>query len=398
MSQKRPQRKFTVLLLLLLLLFAAALPAMAGTIEEKQSELSKVQEDIKRREAELKQNKQEQDKVLREIELLQGEITVIEAELRSLSNKITTTENEIAKVERDLAAAEEKLQQLDEILAVRLRAIHEYGKVSYLEVLFNSTSFVDFLTRFNGLRQLIEQDKQLLTEAKEERDRISELKNALEQRRQELLTLRRENINKKQSLVVKQAQREQLVAALQAAYRENDAQVRQLEAEAQQIKLLIQQLQAQQGGSANKGTGTLLWPVQGYGKAWITSGYGYRRDPITGQQGEFHAAIDIGIPHSRWPGSSSYNGSPVNVLAADSGVAYTYKNYGSYGNLVIVDHGNGMTTVYAHNHAFLVANGQAVSKGQAIAIVGSTGRSTGPHLHFEVRINNERVNPLNYLP
>ncbi|NLZ93907.1 MAG: peptidoglycan DD-metalloendopeptidase family protein [Firmicutes bacterium] len=392
------QRKFTVVLLLVLMLFAVALPAMATTIEEKQNELSEVQKNIKQREAELKQNKQEQDKVLKEIRQLQNEIKVIEAELRSLANKITTTESEIAAVEEDLAAAEEKLLQLDETLAVRLRAIHEHGKVSYLEVLLNSTSFVDFLTRYNGLRQLIEQDKQLLTEAKAERDRINELKDALEERRQELLTLRRDNINKKQSLVVKQAQREQLVAALQAAYRENDAQVRQLEAEAQQIQNLILQLQAQQNGSSNKGTGTLLWPVQGYGKGWITSSYGARRDPITGELGTFHHAIDIGIPHSRWPGSASYTGTPVNILAADSGVAYTYRNYGSYGNLVIVDHGNGMATVYAHTHDFLVANGQAVYKGQAIAIVGSTGRSTGPHLHFEVRINNDRVNPLKYLP
>jgi murein DD-endopeptidase MepM/ murein hydrolase activator NlpD len=392
------KRSYAVIVLLVVaIVLSSMLPAAATTVSEKQEELKGVQEDIKQRQAELQQNKQEQNRVKQEIELIQREVEVIEAELRALAAKITTTEEEIAAVEAQLAAAEEKLVQLDEVLAVRLRALHEHGQVSYLEVLFSSTSFVDFLTRYNDLRQLIDQDKKLLEEAKLERDRIAELKESLENRRQELLRLRRESINKKQEQEVKRAKKEQLVSALQAAYQQTNTEIQKLEAEAQKIKDLILQMQASQGGSSNQGTGKLGWPVQGYGRGWITSGYGYRRDPITGQPGTFHGGIDIGIPRNRWPGAANYTGSPVNVLAADAGIAYTYRMGSGYGNLVIVDHSGGVATVYAHNHDFLVANGQAVSKGQAISIVGSTGYSTGPHLHFEVRINGDRVNPLNYV-
>ncbi|HZK24031.1 MAG TPA: peptidoglycan DD-metalloendopeptidase family protein [Oscillospiraceae bacterium] len=392
------KRKYAVLLLLVVaMLLSSMLPVLANTVDEKQDELEGVQENIDQRQEELQQNKQEQNKVKQEIELIQREVEVIEAELRAIGTKIRRTEEEITAVEAHLAEAEEKLAEIDEVLAVRLRALHEHGQVSYLEVLFSSTSFADFLTRYNDLRQLIDQDKQLLEEAMAERDRVAELKESLEKRRQELLTLRRNNINKKQEQEVKQARQKLLVSDLQAAYNKTNNEIRKLEAEAQKIENLILQMQAQQNGSANQGTGTLGWPVQGYGRGWITSGYGYRRDPISGKQGSFHGGIDIGIPRNRWPGAGNYNGNPVNLLAADAGVAHTYRMGSGYGNLVIVDHGKGVATVYGHTHDFLVANGQAVYKGQAVAIVGSTGYSTGPHVHFEVRINGERVNPLNYV-
>ncbi|MCR3921500.1 MAG: peptidoglycan DD-metalloendopeptidase family protein [Firmicutes bacterium] len=392
------KRKYAlVLLLVVTLIVSSFLPALANTVNEKQNELEEVKESIDQRQERLKQNKQEQDKVKNEIALVEREINIIEAELRAVGKKITDTEEKITVVEDELVETEEQLERMDAVLAVRLRAIHEYGNVSYLEVLFESASFTDFLTRYNDLRQVIDEDKVLLLEAQAERDRVAKLKESLESRRQELLVLRRDNVNKKQQQVVKQAKQKELVAALRADYNDTNSEIRKLEAEAQTIQNYIMKMQAEQNGSSNQGTGTLGWPVQGYGSGWITSGYGYRRDPISGKQGTFHGGIDIGIPRSRWPGASNYTGSPVNLLAADSGVAHTYRMGSGYGNLVIVDHGNGVATVYGHTHDFLVANGQAVYKGQAIAIVGSTGYSTGPHVHFEVRINGERVNPLNYV-
>ncbi|HHX74821.1 MAG TPA: peptidoglycan DD-metalloendopeptidase family protein [Firmicutes bacterium] len=389
------QKKLFALLLVLVMLCAGMWPAGATTIEEKIDELEGVKKDISQRKEELAQNKKEQEKVLQEIKLLEKEIAVIEAEIRSLNQKITATEEEIAQVEAELAAAEEKLAQLDEILAVRLRAIHEHGTVSYLEVLFSSTSFTDFLSRFGNLQQVIKQDKALLTEWQQERDRIEQLRISLEERRQELLTMRRGTLEKRRQSEMKRAHQEQLIAALREDYEKTNEAISKMEEEAEKLTELIKKMQEASKGA--RGTGELYWPVPEYGMAWITSGYGYRRDPITGKQGVFHGGIDIGIPRIRWPGASNYNGNPVQVIAADSGIAYTYKMGSGYGNLVIIDHGNGISTVYAHNHNFLIANGQAVYRGQAIAIVGSTGYSTGPHLHFEVRVNGERVNPLGYV-
>lgn len=391
------QRKVTTILLVAILLCLNFFPALANDIDEKKQELDKINQNIQQRKKELAQNKQEQEKVLREIKLLEKEIAVVEAEIRSLNNKIKETENQIAQAEADLQEAEENVAKMDEILFVRLRAIHEHGQVDYLEVLFNSTSFADFLSRFYDLQQIINQDKELLLQCKQERERVAELIAFLEERRQELLALRRENLNKKQEKELKHTQQKNLVAALQEAYEQTNREISKLEEKAAEVTEIIKRLQEQQKNAAARGTGTLTWPVPEYGRNWITSGYGYRRDPITGRQGVFHGGIDIGIPHSRWPGSSSYTGNPVNIVAADAGIAYTYRMGSGYGNLVIVDHGGGVATVYGHTHAFLVENGQPVAKGQPIAIVGSTGYSTGPHLHFEVRINGERVNPLSYL-
>ena len=392
------QKKLFALLLAFVLLGACILPAAANTptIKDKMNELEGVKKDINRRKEELAQNKKEQEKVLQEIKLLEKEIAVIEAEIRSLNQKITATEEEIAQTEEELAAAEAKIAELDELLAVRLRAIHEHGTVSYLEVLFSSTSFTDFLSRFGNLQQVIKEDKVLLTEWQEERSRIEQLKVSLEERRQELLTLRRGTMEKRRKSELKRAEQEQLIAALREDYEKTNEAISKMEAEAEKLTEIIKKMQ-EEAQKAARGTGQLLWPLPEYGPAWITSGYGYRRDPITGKQGVFHGGIDIGIPRVRWPGASNYNGNPVQVIAADSGIAYTYQMGSGYGNLVIIDHGNGLSTVYAHNHSFLVANGQPVAQGQAIAIVGSTGYSTGPHLHFEVRVNGERVNPLGYV-
>ncbi|NLM52121.1 MAG: peptidoglycan DD-metalloendopeptidase family protein [Firmicutes bacterium] len=391
------QRKVFIMLLVAVLLCLNIFPVLANTIDEKKQELDKINQNIQQRKKELAQNKQEQEKILREIKLLEKEIAVVEAEIRSLNNKITDTENKIAQAEADLQEAEENMAKMDEILSVRLRAIHEHGQVNYLEVLFNSTSFADFLSRFHDLQQIIQQDKELLLQCKQERERIVALKADLEEHRQELLTLRRDSLNKRQEKELKHAQQKNLVAALQEAYEQTNREISKLEEKAAEVTEIIKRLQEQQKNTASRGTGTLTWPVPEYGRSWITSGYGYRRDPITGRQGVFHGGIDIGIPHSRWPGSASYKGNPVNIVAADAGIAYTYKMGSGYGNLVIVDHGGGVATVYGHTHSFLVANGQPVAQGQPIAIVGSTGYSTGPHLHFEVRINGQRVNPLSYL-
>lgn len=384
-----------ILLVAVLLMFSGILPVFANQINEKQRELDAVRGDLNARKKEMQQNKAAQDKVLREIRQLDAEINVIQAELRVLGNRIATTESKIAETEEELAEAEENIDEMDRVLAVRLRAIYENGQVSYLDVLFSSSSFAEFLTRYNDLQLIISEDKVLLEEFQVERERILGIKEDLEERRQELETMRRENIAKKSSLEKKQTEQKQLQAALQEEYDEVEKSVRQMERDAKQLEQIIKQLQASQRGTAYRGTGQMTWPVPEYGPSWITSRFGYRTNPFTGAPGAWHGGLDIGIPHSRYPRNRS--GDPVHAVAADSGTAYTYPLLGGYGNLVIVDHGGGIATAYAHLDSFIVKNQQNVSRGQAIGVVGTTGASTGPHLHFEVRKNGTRVDPLPYI-
>jgi len=203
-------------------------------------------------------------------------------------------------------------------------------------------------------------------------------------------------------LNAQQTEREKLLAVVQENIEAEEKAIRELEQEAKKMDALIKQLQEEMRRQTERFTpsGKLLWPLAEYGTSWITSGYGTRVNPITKRAGEFHGAIDIGIPRTRWPGSKNYNGNPVYIRAADNGIVLFAGINGSlsygYGRLVVIDHGGGLATAYAHCHSILVAPGQEVSRGQNIAIVGSTGSSTGPHLHFEVRVNGERKNPMNY--
>lgn len=384
-----------VLFLVFLVLAAGIFPAFANQIDEKKGELGAVKEDLKSVKDELKDTKAKESTIQRDIRLLENDIHKVQAEIRSLGQKVSTTENEIAETEAELADAEERIDEMDKLLAVRLRAIYENGQVSYLDVLFASASFTEFLTRYNDLQLIIAEDKELLTRFQSEREQILAMKEQLEGRRQDLLALRRDNLAKSQELEGKTKERARLLVAVRSEIDAQEDAIKKLEAEAKKIENMIKQLQAAQTGYV--GTGKYNWPVADYGPSWITSGYGYRIHPITRRPGTFHGGVDIGIPHSRWAGSRSFSGNPAAVVAADTGTAHVYRMGSGYGNLIIIDHGGGIATVYAHLHKFLVTDKQKVVRGQAIAHVGSTGASTGPHLHFEVRINGERKNPLNYI-
>jgi murein DD-endopeptidase MepM/ murein hydrolase activator NlpD len=233
---------------------------------------------------------------------------------------------------------------METILDIRLRAIHENGQVSYLDVLFNSSTFTEFLTRYNDLQLIMAQDRELLLEYEDERKRIAAIRDALEDDRQDLLTMRRDTLHRQRELETKNAHLEKLLSEVRDDIEAKEKANRQLEEEAKKLTDIIRKLQEQQRGTTSRGTGSYVWPVPEFGSSWITSGYGYRIDPITRRPGTFHGGIDIGIPHNRWPGSRFYIGRPVEVVAADSGIAYTYRMGSGYGNLVIVDHGGGIAT------------------------------------------------------
>ena len=390
-------RRLPVLLTAIILLAAFMLPVFANEIQERHSELDAIRDMQKRVEKKIADYKKQERSLLGELRLLENNINKVRTEIRSLNRRITDTEDKIKVTEEELAEAEEQIAYMEDLLAVRLRAIYEYGNVSYLEVLFNSTTFTEFLTRYNDLQMIISQDRELLSECMEERERIAAIKVDLEGQRRDLLALRESAVAKERELKLNEMEQEMILAAVRDELDAEEEAIKQLEAEAKAVEDIIKALQAAQRGTAYRGTGVYVWPVPDYGPSWITSGYGTRVHPITRRPGTFHGGIDIGIPHNRWEGSRSYTGPPVQVVAADTGIAYVYRMGSGYGNLVIVDHGGGIATVYAHLHRFLVEDQAPVVRGQAVGIVGSTGASTGPHLHFEVRENGIRVNPLPYV-
>ena len=332
---------------------------------------------------ELDNVKGEINSTMQEIEDLNSSITDLEKDLDNINKEITSLTESISEKENDL---EEKQLLLDE----RLSAAYMKQSNTYLDALF-SGGFLNFVSNYDMIKQIAEYDTNLIEEVREvkknledEKTKLEESKAEKEQKTKEVKDLKSQKESRVSSLTDEQK-------AIQAQIDEYDSQMKALEAK--EKELARQQAAAKssssKSGASNSsystaGSGNFMWPVPS--SRTITSQYGYRIHPISGTR-KLHAGVDIGAS-----GGSD-------IVASASGTVYlaSYGYNGGYGNYIIIDHGNGYTTRYAHCSALYVSAGQQVSKGQTIAAVGSTGASTGNHCHFEVRINGESQNPLNYV-
>lgn len=365
----------------LLLIVALALPALADDLTAKQKELEAIQEKMRQLDQRIGSYEKQVKSVGSELSRLDKEIDQADRQLNYLEDRLQTTQMEIASVEEELAEAEESLSFRSEMLKTRIRALYERGTVSYLEVLLNARSFTDLINRIGLLKRVVNQDVVVVESIKSEKALIEEHQAYLQGKRTEMNQIYRDTERQRSVKVSRQSDRQALQkqllkekAAAQEAY--ND-----LEETSREIAKLIAQMQQANGGSPI-GTGKYLWPTPGYTR--ITSQFGWRVHPIFGGN-SFHGGIDIGAP------------SGAKIVAADSGKVLYSGWMSGYGQVIIIDHGKGVSTLYAHQSKLLVKNNDTVYAGQQIGKVGSTGWSTGPHLHFEVRVNGERVNPRNYV-
>ncbi len=377
------------------LLSPGQVSSLEQRIREQQDRLSDLEGDLDARKEELAEYQNEEERLIAELNDLNYSMTLLRRELEELDQEIDITEENILVTEQELEEAEDQIAHRDEMLKNRLRVIYENGDTGYLDVLFEAYSFAEFLTRLNDLKTIAESDLELLEIAYEERRVVEEKKRELEAEKDHLLELKVQRLERRDDLNQKMANQESLLEDVQEAIDAQEQAIREVEQEAEKLDQEIEKLQEEykQQTQSYVPSGELVWPVESYTR--ITSPFGYRIHPITGGN-RFHGGVDIGINRSRWPGSSAYNGNPVNILAAENGVVIYAGRRGGYGNTVIIDHGQGMTTLYAHCHSLHVSQGQDVRRGEPIAIVGSTGFSTGPHLHFEVRINGDRKDPMSY--
>lgn len=290
-----------------------------------------------------------------------------------------------------LDAAERSLKLHDDLLKRRLVDIYEHGDESYLNVLLSARSFSDFVERWEDLRLLIAANEQAVRERKQAEEKVAAIQAALERVELQLQQQQEAQEQARSQLGSLAAERQNLVSLAADQRRHVATEVAQMEdisaAEEAQLETLIrereQELEAQRrasgiaGGMESEGSaGMFSWPVTGT----ITSPFGWRSNPFGGSP-EFHQGLDIAAPTG------------TTVTAAASGTVIMAQWYGGYGNYILIDHGGGFSTGYGHLSAIYVTSGQVVKRGQAIGAVGSTGQSTGPHLHFEIRINGKPVDP-----
>lgn len=333
--------------------------------------------------------------VSEQLRQIEGQLRQATTELNTITEQRVAVENDITLNERQLAEAQKRLEGREAVFYKRVRDIYINGRLSYLDVVIGSKDFSDFANRLEVLKRIIDSDINLISEIKKERAQIEAHKKKLEEDRAKLVELEKAALAKQAEIEQKKAERNVVLQKAQNDRAVAMQAIEELNASSAQISAMLKERQAARAAAAAaaaqsagqgssytwvQGTGQLGWPVSGE----ITSPYGYRVHPIWGTT-IYHSGIDIGVDE----------GTPVH--AADSGAIVWSGWMGGYGYAVVIDHGNGLSTLYGHNSELAVDEGQSVSKGQVVAYAGSTGNSTGPHVHFEVRENGDPVDPMGYL-
>jgi len=357
---------------------------LSDTLEEQLESVKKQREQTKK---DIEKTKQAETEYVKQVNRLEGNLIDALSELDDLNNRLSQVKSsldrttvELVLKEQELSDIEEKLVEKGEILNNRIASIYKNRNQDVLELLFESDNFLKFFSKFKLMNLLAQQDLQILQEMQEIRDEtvavkeeISRLKDAEKFQKEQLESLVSEAEKKKREVEGIYIEKKTLLGKTRANKEALINMEKQLAAKEAEI---TKKIEALRHGTA---PGKLAYPARGI----LTSGFGNRVSPFTGII-RFHGGIDIGAD----PGTP--------VIAAAAGEVIQAEYMGGYGYTILIYHGGGFTTVYGHLSGFAVSKGQKVKQGQVIGYVGSTGFTTGPHLHFEVRINGVQKNPLNY--
>jgi murein DD-endopeptidase MepM/ murein hydrolase activator NlpD len=342
---------------------------------------------------EIERIKNQKEEYASQVQQLQNDIDATGAKLKKLDKQVKDVETNLVVTTQELQEAQERVIERDGLLKSRLQLLYMNGFVNYIDVLLSSTSFVDFLDRMDALQSIVSQDKEILELNIIDKQTVEGKKQDIEAQLDYVSSLLAQTAELKQQLEQKRHNREVAIASLES--KESDLEELTEEQEKQLLALADKQSQLvkKQNEIKNKNKkkkvskytgGQLAWPVPSSDR--ITSMWGTRVHPITKKK-HTHSGIDIGAP------------SGTTIEAAASGTVILAQWYGGYGNCIIIEHKEGFRTLYGHirSGGIKVKVGDEVEKGQKIAEVGSTGNSTGNHLHFGVYVNNESVDPLPYL-
>lgn len=332
------------------------------------------------------------------LEYVQDELSTTIVKIQELDDTIKQAEADIGSLEKDLSDLQIKIDETTEnlnniqkdyennedLLQQRLVVMYELGETTYLDILMQSSNIVDFLSNYYTIQQFIQNDVELLDEIEKNKNEVEKIKSQLDEQK---ANLKLKKAKKEQLAVITQNNKtlkEQAVLNLSQEEIELQQKIEQYKEEEARIEALIQVATNEYEYTGDYVGGIMAWPIAKSG-TYITSAYGIREHPIQGVIKK-HTGIDIG---------NAGFGAPV--IAATDGVVTMAGRYGGYGNCVIINHGNGISTLYGHGQTILTEVGKEVKKGDLIMEVGSTGNSTGPHLHFEVRVNGSCVDPMPYL-
>lgn len=431
------KRIVSLLLALLMIFTVVGTEVYAATKEELQQKIEQLDGEIaanKNKLNALKDKKESQEEYLETLEkqidtveekatslqvqvnTLDKSISKLDKQIDSLTKEIKQTKKQIKKAEEDIVTMEETIDNTSERMAEKLRASYMKGSESTLQILMGADSLASFMTRLEMMKRTSENDKKdiedfrdTVVSLKETRKQLVSDKEALDKKKAERQESKQELVTQRASLKKKQKEYNSTVSQLESQYGEIDTYVKELDKSSAVYENYIKKLQAEKqaadaeidrilkeyyqnnqssGGSAGGSYDTSsswAWPL-GSASCYISSHYGYRDPSVSGWG--FHGGTDIT--------GGGIHGKPVYATKAGKVITAVTSNSG-YGIYVLIDHGNGYSSLYAHMSARYVNTGDTVKKGQMIGRVGSTGNSTGPHLHFEIRVYGEKKNPMNYV-
>lgn len=354
---------------------------ISNTATDLQTQRSELQNQLNEANGQLENVQSNLSENLQQVEKLDSRIETAEKELAEQESKITELKESISQLETELNTITEKYDKQVELFKQRMVAIYIAGDTQYLDVLLNSSSLSDFISSYYIISQLTQIDEELINNLETKKKSMDLSMQKLENEKKELATIVENQTRTTRTLQNTKQMRENFIAKLSDEEKNLQEKIDEIN---QQYDIVNQQILAlaQQGIDTAYIGGELEWPVPGYTR--ITSKFAMRVHPITGQY-KLHTGVDIGAPEG------------ANFVAANDGIVVKAELNAAYGNMVIIDHGGGISTLYAHGSAILVEVGQSVKRGDSILKVGSTGYSTGPHAHFEVRINGVATDPLPYI-
>ena len=343
--------------------------------KERQNKLQTVDKDLSLVQDELSEN-------LQQVDLLDQQIEQAQKEIEESNKKIEKLNIKNQNIEARLKVATDKYEKQKTLLESRLVAMYEAGEVEYLDVILSSADISEFLSNYVLVDEIIENDKNFLNEVEEKKQIIEIASQNLKENIQQLNIIKSSQERDCKILDNIKKIREKYIAKLSDQEKDIQKQIDEYKLEFQKVNKEILDIAYSDGLLDDYVGGSLIWPVPGY--TTITSNYGMRVHPITGYY-SLHTGVDIGAPMG------------TDFVAANDGIVTKAYYNTAYGNMVMIDHGGGISTLYAHGSEILVSVGQPVKKNEPVLKVGSTGYSTGPHAHFEVRLNGVVTNPMDFI-
>ncbi len=355
--------------------------ANAINMDDLQAEKEQITQELNETNQGLENIEIELTETLEAVNKIEAQIIEGETKLEETQSQIESLKKEIIEIQEKLVYIQKDYEDQKEALENRLVALYEMGETTYLDVLLNSKNITDFISRYYLIGEIAQYDNDLLQTIEREKNKIEEINKQLAEKIEELQTIK--NTQEKTLVALENAKtiKNSYVSELTEEELKVQEKIEEYNDKLDDIDAKMAILAMVNGDSEFIG-GEFLWPIPGY--TTITSTFGMRFHPILHYY-RSHNGIDIGATTG------------AAVVAANPGTVITASYVGSYGNVVMIDHGGGVVTNYAHGSEILVEVGQVVEKGEIIMKAGSTGLSTGPHLHFEIKINGTFVDPLPYL-